>query len=180
MLHDETVGTPQALTERDAAAAMYTDRLAALRAAEHGLAFGRLDTETGERRYIGRLGLLETIREFALERLEESGEDNRIRARHRQHFFALAEALGAEAVLRIQGAYAAPVPLGVLPGGLAVVGVVVGQQDHGHVAGGALARRYVTVSGQGVDIPTLIIGQPEFDDIEQRLRSVLEEAGKRL
>ena len=35
---------------------MYTDRLAALRAAEHGLAFGRLDTETGERRYIGRLG----------------------------------------------------------------------------------------------------------------------------
>ena len=43
VLHDETVGTPQALTERDAAAAMYTDRLAALRAAEHGLAFGRLD-----------------------------------------------------------------------------------------------------------------------------------------
>jgi two-component system sensor histidine kinase MtrB len=30
----------------------------------------------------------------------------------------------------------------------------------GHVAGGALARRYVTISGQGVDIPTLIIGQP--------------------
>ena len=59
VLHDETVGTPQALTERDAAAAMYTDRLAALRAAEHGLAFGRLDTETGERRYIGRLGLLD-------------------------------------------------------------------------------------------------------------------------
>ena len=47
VLHDETVGTPQALTERDAAAAMYTDRLAALRAAEHGLAFGRLDTDTG-------------------------------------------------------------------------------------------------------------------------------------
>ncbi|MDN5933825.1 MAG: helicase, partial [Pseudonocardia sp.] len=68
-LHDETVGTPQALTERDAAAAMYTDRLAALRAAEHGLAFGRLDLdpatvdpadgEPGERRYIGRLGLLD-------------------------------------------------------------------------------------------------------------------------
>jgi two-component system, OmpR family, sensor histidine kinase MtrB len=30
----------------------------------------------------------------------------------------------------------------------------------GHVAGGALARRYVTVSAQGADIPTLIIGQP--------------------
>ena len=64
VLHDETVGTPQALTERDAAAAMYTDRLAALRAAEHGLAFGRLDTETGERRYIGRLGLLDEEREY--------------------------------------------------------------------------------------------------------------------
>ncbi|MGH3566780.1 MAG: helicase, partial [Pseudonocardia sp.] len=55
VLHDETVGTPQALTERDAAVAMYTDRLAALRAAEHGLAFGRLDAEDGERRYVGRM-----------------------------------------------------------------------------------------------------------------------------
>ncbi|QJY50917.1 HelD family protein [Pseudonocardia broussonetiae] len=69
-LHDETVGTPQALTERDAAAAMYTDRLAALRAAEHGLAFGRLDVlpehegEPGERRYIGRLGLLDEDHDY--------------------------------------------------------------------------------------------------------------------
>jgi two-component system, OmpR family, sensor histidine kinase MtrB len=30
----------------------------------------------------------------------------------------------------------------------------------GHVAGGALARRYVTISAGGVEIPTLIIGQP--------------------
>ena len=30
----------------------------------------------------------------------------------------------------------------------------------GHVAEGALARRYATISDQGVDIPTLIIGQP--------------------
>ncbi|QYN40474.1 AAA family ATPase [Pseudonocardia sp. DSM 110487] len=64
VLHDETVGTPQALSERDAAAAMYTDRLAALRAAEHGLAFGRLDVEDGERRYIGRLGLLDEDNEY--------------------------------------------------------------------------------------------------------------------
>ncbi|HVL86349.1 MAG TPA: helicase, partial [Pseudonocardia sp.] len=64
VLHDETVGTPQALTERDAAAAMYTDRLAALRAAEHGLAFGRLDTDDGERRYVGRLGLLDEERDY--------------------------------------------------------------------------------------------------------------------
>src|SRR4051812_18611376 len=64
VLHDETVGTPQALTERDAAAAMYTDRLATLRAAEHGLAFGRLDTDSGERRYIGRLGLLDEEHDY--------------------------------------------------------------------------------------------------------------------
>jgi DNA helicase IV len=64
VLHEETVGTPQALTERDAAAAMYTDRLAALRAAEHGLAFGRLDTDSGERRYVGRLGLLDEEHEY--------------------------------------------------------------------------------------------------------------------
>jgi DNA helicase IV len=69
VLHSETVGTPQALTERDAASAMYTDRLAALRAAEHGLAFGRLDVEPagdepGERRYIGRLGLLDEDNDY--------------------------------------------------------------------------------------------------------------------
>ncbi|MDN5747887.1 MAG: helicase, partial [Pseudonocardia sp.] len=69
VLHSETVGTPQALTERDAAAAMYTDRLAALRAAEHGLAFGRLDVAEGEdggpeRRYIGRLGLLDEDNDY--------------------------------------------------------------------------------------------------------------------
>ncbi|WP_181782691.1 HelD family protein [Pseudonocardia pini] len=70
VLHSETVGTPQALTERDAAAAMYTDRLAALRAAEHGLAFGRLDAlpladgTPGEVRYVGRLGLLDEENEY--------------------------------------------------------------------------------------------------------------------
>ncbi|MDT7580873.1 MAG: hypothetical protein QOK35_2137, partial [Pseudonocardiales bacterium] len=64
VLHDETVGTPQALTERDAAAAMYTDRLATLRAAEHGLAFGRLDTDSGERLYVGRLGLLDEDNDY--------------------------------------------------------------------------------------------------------------------
>jgi len=64
VLRDETVGTPQALTERDAAAAMYTDRLAALRAAEHGLAFGRLDADDGERHYVGRIGLLDESHEY--------------------------------------------------------------------------------------------------------------------
>ncbi len=64
VLHDETVGTPQALTEREVAAAMYSDRLATLRAAENGLAFGRLDTDDGERRYIGRLGLLDEDNDY--------------------------------------------------------------------------------------------------------------------
>lgn len=64
VLHDETVGTPQALTERDVAAGIHTERLAALRAAEHGLAFGRLDLDDGERRYIGRLGLLDEDDEY--------------------------------------------------------------------------------------------------------------------
>ena len=64
VLHDETVGTPQALSERDVAAQIYTDRLAALRAAEHGLAFGRLDTEDDEVRYIGRLGILDEDDEY--------------------------------------------------------------------------------------------------------------------
>ncbi|MDN5860220.1 MAG: AAA family ATPase, partial [Pseudonocardia sp.] len=64
VLRGETVGTPQALTERDAAAAMYATRLATLRAAEHGLVFGRIDTDEGERRYVGRLGLLDEQNDY--------------------------------------------------------------------------------------------------------------------
>ncbi len=52
-----TGGTPQARTERDVSVGMYTQRLAQLDAAENGLCFGRIDAETGERRYIGRLGI---------------------------------------------------------------------------------------------------------------------------
>jgi DNA helicase IV len=52
-------GTHQARTERDAANALYTERLAQLNAAENGLCFGRLDLEGGERRYIGRLGIFD-------------------------------------------------------------------------------------------------------------------------
>jgi len=52
-----TGGTPQARTERDAFVGMYSQRLAQLDAAESGLCFGRIDSEDGERRYIGRLGI---------------------------------------------------------------------------------------------------------------------------
>lgn len=39
----------------------------------------------------GRFGMLETIREYAAERLEASGEAQELRRRHAQHFLALAE-----------------------------------------------------------------------------------------
>ncbi|MGH3898010.1 MAG: HelD family protein [Pseudonocardiaceae bacterium] len=85
VLRGATTGTPQALSERDAAAAMYSDQLATLDGVEQGLCFGRLDLdsctdgegpensdpensdpETGweERRYIGRLGLLDEENDY--------------------------------------------------------------------------------------------------------------------
>ena len=53
----QTGGTPQARTERDVMVGMYTQRLAQLDAAESGLCFGRIDSDGGEPRYIGRLGI---------------------------------------------------------------------------------------------------------------------------
>lgn len=50
-------GTPQARTERDVNAVMYSQRLAQLDAAENGLCFGRIDFHEGEPRYIGRMGI---------------------------------------------------------------------------------------------------------------------------
>ncbi|WP_314686814.1 ATP-dependent DNA helicase [uncultured Bifidobacterium sp.] len=50
-------GSPTQRTERDSFATMYEDRLAQLRAVEDRLVFGRLDDETGVRRYIGRIGM---------------------------------------------------------------------------------------------------------------------------
>jgi DNA helicase IV len=53
----QTGGTHQARTERDLFGAMYSRQIAQLDAAEHGLCFGRLEFNGGERRYIGRLGI---------------------------------------------------------------------------------------------------------------------------
>jgi DNA helicase IV len=53
----DTGGTPQARTERDVCATMYTQRIAQLDAAENGLCFGRIDFHDGPARYIGRLGI---------------------------------------------------------------------------------------------------------------------------
>ena len=52
-----TAGTPGSRSERDAFAELHSERLAALRAVEDRLAFGRLDLHDGDRRYVGRIGL---------------------------------------------------------------------------------------------------------------------------
>jgi DNA helicase IV len=51
-------GTQQARTERDTLATAGVGRIAQLDAAEEGLCFGRLDLVEGERRYVGRIGIL--------------------------------------------------------------------------------------------------------------------------
>ncbi|PVZ07742.1 HelD family protein [Actinomycetospora cinnamomea] len=83
VLRDETTGTPQAVSERDAAAQMYSEQLATLSAVEQGLCFGRLDLDpdrpppppadgSGEQiegldqdvLYVGRLGLLDAEHDY--------------------------------------------------------------------------------------------------------------------
>ncbi|MFN2478709.1 MAG: ATP-binding domain-containing protein [Pseudonocardiaceae bacterium] len=75
VLKAPNAGTPQARSERDAAAAMYADQLATLDGVEQGLCFGRLDLhppsdgddqddDEDGRRYIGRLGLLDEQHDY--------------------------------------------------------------------------------------------------------------------
>ncbi|MGC0364296.1 DNA helicase IV [Rhodococcus sp. 27YEA15] len=59
----ETGGTPQARSERESFNAMYTEDLAKYDAAENGMCFGRIDFD-GERRYVGRLGLLDSDNDY--------------------------------------------------------------------------------------------------------------------
>jgi len=61
-----TAGNPGALTERDAFDAMYAERIAALRAAEDRLVFGRMDLADDAPRYIGRIGLSDDDQEQVL------------------------------------------------------------------------------------------------------------------
>ncbi|WP_084477071.1 HelD family protein [Actinokineospora enzanensis] len=56
----ETSSNPQAMTQRDAATALYSEQLAQYSAVENGLCFGRLDFTDGTRSYIGRIGLFDT------------------------------------------------------------------------------------------------------------------------
>ena len=50
-------GSVQNVSERDAFATLYEDRLAQLYAVDDRLVFGRLDLDDGDERYIGRIGL---------------------------------------------------------------------------------------------------------------------------
>lgn len=54
-----TGGTPQARTERDVSASLYSERLAQITSVEQGLCFGRLDFHDGETHYVGRVGLFD-------------------------------------------------------------------------------------------------------------------------
>src|ERR1039457_7724186 len=60
----ETGGTPAARSERDAFVEMYSQRITQLDAAENGLCFGRLDLAEGDRRYIGRIGILDDASDY--------------------------------------------------------------------------------------------------------------------
>ena len=60
----EAGGTPAARSERDAFVEMYSQRITQLDAAENGLCFGRLDLAEGDRRYIGRLGILDDTSDY--------------------------------------------------------------------------------------------------------------------
>ena len=84
VLRDETTGTPQAVSERDAAAQMYSEQLSTLSAVENGLCFGRLDLDPDrpppppadgvgdpdvegldqDVLYVGRLGLLDEDHDY--------------------------------------------------------------------------------------------------------------------
>jgi DNA helicase IV len=57
-------GTQQARTERDNLATAGAGRLAQLDSAEEGLCFGRLDLDGGDRRYVGRIGILDDDGDF--------------------------------------------------------------------------------------------------------------------
>ncbi|MDQ3405931.1 MAG: AAA family ATPase, partial [Actinomycetota bacterium] len=60
----ESSGTLQAMTQRDAATAHYSEQLAQYNAVENGLCFGRLDFVTEPTTYVGRIGLFDTENDY--------------------------------------------------------------------------------------------------------------------
>jgi DNA helicase IV len=59
VLLDSTAETTEALWERDVAATTLSKRIGLLRVADNGLCFGRLDHDTDEITYVGRIGLFD-------------------------------------------------------------------------------------------------------------------------
>jgi DNA helicase IV len=59
-----TGGTQQERSQRDSTVSMYTEQLERFGAVEQGLCFGRLDLDSGIRRYIGRIGIFADAGEF--------------------------------------------------------------------------------------------------------------------
>src|SRR5690349_24820987 len=57
-------GNGQALVDRDAEVRVLAREMNRLNVADHGLCFGRLDSLSGERSYIGRIGLFDTEHEY--------------------------------------------------------------------------------------------------------------------
>lgn len=72
---EKSMGTHQNRSERDAFASLYEQRLAQLNAVDDKLVFGRLDLDSGENRYIGRIGLsTEDLRQLMVDwRAPEAG-----------------------------------------------------------------------------------------------------------
>ncbi|MEO3868198.1 ATP-binding domain-containing protein [Nonomuraea sp. B12E4] len=60
------LGTRQAMVEREVLASEQARRLAQLNAVERGLCFGRIDERSGERTYVGRIGLRDENHESVL------------------------------------------------------------------------------------------------------------------
>src|ERR1700684_3109445 len=60
----ETGGTPAARSERDAFVEMYSQRITQLDSAENGLCLVRLDLAECDRRYIGRIGILDDASDY--------------------------------------------------------------------------------------------------------------------
>jgi DNA helicase IV len=57
-------GTGATLVERDAEVRLLAKQMARLDVADHGLCFGRLDSLSGERSYIGRIGIFDEANEY--------------------------------------------------------------------------------------------------------------------
>nr|QLK00093.1 AAA family ATPase [Micromonospora carbonacea] len=57
-------GTQQDRSQRDSAVKMYAEQVEQFSAVENGLCFGRLDTDDGTRRYIGRIGIFDTSGDY--------------------------------------------------------------------------------------------------------------------